>query len=85
MENLEEIKKLYSSKQSLNNIRDNYFNQLRSDRELEQIWFDKLEETIKALDFFKRYFTITEQRQVQHKNLWNLTPEEYNLLKEVLL
>ena len=40
---------------------------------------------LKALEIIKNNFTITEQRQVQHKNLWNLTQEEWNLLKEMLL
>ena len=43
-----------------------------------------VEKELKALEIIKENFTITEQRQVQHKNLWNLTQEEYDLLTEVL-
>ena len=82
------LEELYNSKQALNNIRFNYFeNKRNEDANVEHFWFDTIKKELKALEIIKKYFWLEDFQDFISFNgcLPKSLKEEYDLLKEVLL
>lgn len=88
-----ELARLYTPLQSLNNIRYSYFHN-NGGLEIEYIWFDKIEKSLKALNIIKEKLCYIDFRLLIFSTDYEtycfmvgnkkLTEEEYYLLREVL-